>query len=68
MAKIKLAIQILMILGFALILLGTLLLLLGAIKNNDNILLIAFIPLGLGIFDYIVLIIFILIRLKKKKD
>ena len=68
MAKMKLAIEITMILGFALILFGTLLLLVGAMRNNDNIILIGFIPLGLGILDYIVLITIIIIRLNKKKD
>jgi len=66
--KNKLIFQIFMILGFVLFSLGTIMLLLGAIRNNENVLLIAFIPLGLGLLDYIVLIIIILIKLKTKKD
>lgn len=66
MAKFKLILTITMILGFMLILVGSVLLLIGAFKNNNDILLIAFIPLGLGILNYIILIILVIIRIKKK--
>ena len=67
MAKAKLYLEIALIVGFMLILLGTLFLLIGAFKNNNTLLLIAFIPLGLGIIDYIVLIIIFLIKIKKNR-
>ncbi|MBQ7642171.1 MAG: hypothetical protein IJS83_06845 [Acholeplasmatales bacterium] len=67
MAKAKLYLEIALIFGFMLILLGTLFLLIGAFKNNNTLLLIAFIPLGLGIIDYIVLIIIFLIKIKKNR-
>ena len=66
MVKFKLILTLTMILGFILILVGSILLLVGAFKNSNDILLIAFIPLGLGILDYITLIILIIIKIKKK--
>ncbi len=66
MAKAKFILEAAMIIGFMLILTGTMLLLMGSFKNNNTVLLIAFIPLGLGILDYIVMIVFILVKLKKK--
>ncbi len=68
MAKNKLIFQAFMILGFVLFLFGTVMLLLGAMRNNEKVLLMAFIPLGLGLLDYIVLIIIILIKIRTKKD
>ncbi len=41
-------------------------LLIGAFRNNDTVLLISFIPLGLGILDYLTLIIIVLIKIKKR--
>ena len=45
---------------------GTLMLLIGAFRNNDTLLLISFIPLGIGILDYATLIIIVLIKIKKR--
>ena len=67
MAKAKLYLEIALIFGFMLILLGTLFLLIGAFKNNNTLLLVAFIPLGLGILVYMSLIILVLIKMKRKK-
>ena len=67
MAKAKLFVELFLIFGFVLIITGTGLLIIGLIKNNNNLLLIAFIPLGLGILMYISLIIVVLIALKRNK-
>ena len=67
MAKAKIIIETIIILGFMLILFGTLVLILGAFKNNNTLLLVAFIPLGLGILVYMSLIILVLIKMKRKK-
>lgn len=66
MARAKLILEICIIFGFILIMVGSLLLLFGAFRNNDTVLLISFIPLGLGILDYLVLIILVLIKIKKR--
>lgn len=66
MAKAKLILEVCIIFGFLLIMIGTLMLLIGAFKNNDTILLVSFIPLGLGILDYLTLIIIVLIKIKKR--
>ena len=66
MAKAKLILETLIIFGFLLIVSGTLMLLIGAFRNNDTLLLIAFIPLGIGILIYAVLIILVLIKIKKR--
>lgn len=67
MAKAKLFVELFLIFGFVLIITGTGLLIIGSMKNNNNLLLIAFIPLGLGILMYISLIIVFLIALKRNK-
>jgi len=67
MAKAKLFVELFLIFGFVLIITGTGLLIIGSMKNNNNLLLIAFIPLGLGILMYISLIIVVLIALKRNK-
>ncbi len=66
MAKAKLILEVCIIFGFLLIMVGTLMLLIGAFRNNDTVLLISFIPLGLGILDYLTLIIIVLIKIKKR--
>ena len=66
MAKAKLILEVCIIFGFLLIMIGTLMLLIGAFRNNDTILLVSFIPLGLGILDYLTLIIIVLIKIKKR--
>ena len=67
MAKAKLFVELFLIFGFVLIITGTGLLIIGSMKNINNLLLIAFIPLGLGILMYISLIIVVLIALKRNK-
>ena len=66
MAKAKFILEVCIIFGFLLIMIGTLMLLIGAFRNNDTILLVSFIPLGLGILDYLTLIIIVLIKIKKR--
>ena len=66
MARAKLVVELCIILGFLLIMTGTLMLLIGAFRNNDTVLLFSFIPLGVGILDYAILIILVLIKIKKR--
>lgn len=66
MAKAKLIIELCIIFGFIFILTGTMMLLVGAMRENNNIILFGFIPLGLGLLTYFVIFILVLINLKKK--
>ena len=67
MAKAKLLLELFLIFGFMFIIAGTGLLVIGSMKNNNTILLISFIPLGVGILMYITLIIVVLDFVKRNK-
>ena len=66
MARAKLIVELCIIFGFLLIMTGTLMLLIGAFRNNDQLLLFSFIPLGIGILDYAILITIVLIKIKTR--
>lgn len=63
--KNKIFIYVSMTLGFFLSLIGTILLLYGALKDNNNLVMIALIIYGVAIVIFAVLIIICLIKFRK---